>query len=95
MPIYNASGDFLGTLKDVEFQNQTAIRLITDSDISHPFTEVGALSDAIILRKAQPYPLGQIIPHKNVLITRKILRGAVEKQSLIKLTLSLPPFSMR
>ena len=60
-------------------------------------------SDAVILRKEQAYPLGQRIPAPILplitekyepVVTRAVLRNATAKRTLVKLTLSLPPFSI-
>lgn len=97
-PVYTVEGFFLGNVKDVAFQNASAARLFTDQGQSYPFTAVSAVSDAFILRKSQTYPLGQRIParlfsQKQSVVTKSVLRGAIEKNALIKLTLSLPPFN--
>ncbi len=99
-PVYTQNGESLGRLKDVEFCNLTATRLFTEKG-SFPIRSVFAVSDAIILRKEQPFPLGQRIPapmlsdfsQKNEpVVTKSVLRKAIAKSSLIRLTLSLPPF---
>lgn len=99
-PVYTQSGDSLGQLKDVEFCNLTATRLFTEKG-SFPIRSILAVSDAVILRKEQPFPLGQRIPapmfsdfsQKNEpVVTKSVLRKAIKKNSLIRLTLSLPPF---
>ncbi|MBQ7924398.1 MAG: hypothetical protein IJ329_03735 [Clostridia bacterium] len=93
LPVYNAEGASFGFLSDVELQNYVAIRLFTDKNIRLPFSSIAALADAVILRKPQPYPLGQPIPDDSEsLVTKQVLRNAVQNQTLIKLTLSLPPF---
>ncbi len=99
-PVYTQNGESLGRLKDVEFLNLTATRLITEKG-SFPIRTLYAVSDAVILRKEQPFPLGQRIPapilsdfpQKNgPVVTKSVLRNAIAKSSLIRLTLSLPPF---
>lgn len=100
LPVFSYDGSFLGSLRDMEMQNFAAIRLITEKK-SFPITSLAACSDAVILRKEQPFPLGQRVPAPFVsdfgnksqpLVTRSLLRAAIEKKSLVKLTLSLPPF---
>lgn len=102
LPVYCENGNFYGLLRDVEMQDLCVSRLITDKGFSFPAHMLCAVSDALILKKPQPYPIGQRIPapasyeifNKNELVvTRSTLRGAIEKQSLIRLTLSLPPFA--
>ena len=91
MPIYSESGKHLGTLINVKFDQSVAIALQTESGWLN-FTRVLAIGDAIILRKEQPYPIGQ--PVQENFVTKRTLKRAVKEQSLIKLTLSLPPFSL-
>lgn len=102
LPVFSYDGAFLGSLLDIEIQNFTAIRLIT-SKKNYPITALAACSDAVILRKEQPFPLGQRVPSpfvsnvngkKEQLVTKQLLRDAIEKKSLVKLTLSLPPFNV-
>ena len=100
-PVYSNEGVFLGHVSDLEIHDLTATNLLTDQTAAYPLTAVAAFSDAVILRKEQPYPLGQRIPAPVVLdifdknepvVTKATLRKAIEKRSLIKLTLSLAPF---
>ena len=99
-PVYTQNGESLGRLKDVEFCNLTATRIFTEKG-SYPIRAVYAVADAVILKKEQPFPLGQRIPapmlcdvlQKNEpVVTRSVLKRAIAKSSLIRLTLSLPPF---
>lgn len=99
LPVYSQTGNFLGKLQDVRFEDQIATRLFTDRNAAYAFAAVGAISDALILRKLPPYPIGQRIPaplfsEKQSVVTRSVLRGAIEKNSLVRLTLSLPPFGV-
>ena len=80
-----------------------ATRLLTDRGDVFPITSVFACADAVILRKEPPYPLGQRIPapllpivsdKSEALVTKPILRAAIQKRALVKLTLSLPPFNL-
>ena len=101
LPVYSFEGGFLGEVADLEIADFIATHLVTDRQDRIPLTSVFACSDAVILRKEQPYPLGQRIPapllpiftdKSEGLITKPILRSAMEKGALVKLTLSLPPF---
>lgn len=101
-PIYSYEGDFLGKITDAEIQDGALFRLFTDQDETFPASTIFACNDAVILRKNQPYPLGQRVPapllceingKKDGFVTRPLLRTAIGKGALIKLTLSLPPFS--
>lgn len=103
LPIYTHNGDFLGYLYDVELNNHCAVRVFTDKGTFYPFSCISAVSDAIILRKTQPYPLGQRIPapiagvektKNETLVTRPVLQKAIKGKNLIKLTLSLSPFDL-
>jgi hypothetical protein len=103
LPIYSFEGGFLGILKDVSIKDFIATRLETDRGESYPITAIVSCSDAVILRKEQPYPLGQRIPapllplltdKSEAVVTKSVLRSACAKGALVKLTLSLPPFSI-
>lgn len=100
-PIYSYDGIFLGEVADLEIKDFIATRLFSSRGEIYPITTVTACSDAVILKKEQPYPLGQRIPapilpfytdKSDSVVTKPILRGAIEKGALVKLTLSLPPF---
>ncbi|MBO5240693.1 MAG: PRC-barrel domain-containing protein [Clostridia bacterium] len=101
LPVYTGEGTFLGNVTDLEMQDFIALRVETDKNERLPFSSVAACTDAILLRKKQPYPIGQRIPapilseifQKNEpLVNRATLREAIKKGALIKLTLSLAPF---
>ena len=103
LPVYSFEGGFLGTVADLECKDFIATHVITHDEERFPITSVVACSDAVILRKEPPYPLGQRIPppllssftdKSEALVTKPILRAAIRNKSLIKLTLSLPPFNM-
>ena len=103
LPVYSFEGGYLGLVEDLEMRDFIATRLFTDRGDVFPITNVFACSDAVILRKEQPYPLGQRIPapllpivtdKSEALVTKPVLRTAISKCALIKLTLSLPPFNL-
>ena len=103
LPIYADNGTFIGNLCDVQMENFQATHLLTNTGNSIPVCNVSAVSDAILLKKQQPYPIGQRIPAPSVskfldkeesFINRSNLRTAIKKSNLIKLTLSLPPFAV-
>ncbi len=103
LPVYSFEGGYLGVVEDLEMRDFVATRLYTDRGDVIPLTTVFACSDAVILRKEQAYPLGQRIPapllssftdKSEALVTKPVLRAAIEQSSLIKLTLSLPPFNV-
>ena len=100
-PIYSYEGTFLGSVEDAEIKDFIVTRIYSDRNESFPITSVCACSDAVILRKEQPFPLGQRVPapllplvtEKNdAVVTKPILKTAIKNKALIKLTLSLPPF---
>lgn len=102
-PVYSYEGDFLGQVTEAEIQNGTLIQLYTDQRKRIPATAIFACTDAVILRKNQPYPIGQRVPAPTLLkindksdglVTRPLLRTAISKGALIQLTLSLPPFNV-
>ena len=100
-PVYSFEGGYLGRLTDLSLRDFIATKLFTDRGESFPITSVFACSDAVILRKEQPYPLGQRIPTPHLslkgktdgVITKAVLRNAIEKGKLVNLTLALPPFA--
>ena len=102
-PVYSFEGGYLGKLSDMELRDFIVTTLFTDRGEQFPVTAVFACSDAVILRKEQPFPLGQRIPapllslvteKKDGVITKAVLRTAIEKGALIALTLALPPFDL-
>ena len=103
LPVYSFEGGFLGSVIEVDIKNFVATRVYTNQGEAFPITSIIACSDAVILRKEQAYPLGQRIPapvlplvseKPEAVVTRAVLRSAIEKGSLVKLTLSLPPFNV-
>lgn len=103
LPVYSFEGGYLGVVEDLEMRDFVATRLFTDRGDVFPVTSIFACSDAVILRKEPPYPLGQRIPapllpivtdKSEALVTKPVLRAAIQKRALVKLTLSLPPFNM-
>ena len=101
LPVYSFEGGLLGRVADLDLFDFTATTLYTDHGETFPVTSIFACSDAVILRKEQPFPLGQRIPapllslvtdKNDGVVTKQILRTAMKKGALVKLTLSLPPF---
>ena len=102
-PIYSCDGINLGNIADMEMREFAATQLITEQGESFPVSAIAACSDAVILRKEQPFPLGQRVPapflsivtnKPDAVVTKPVLRNAIAKGTLIKLTLSLPPFNV-
>lgn len=102
-PVYLNEGVFLGNLADVELISLTATRLFTDRGTTHSALSIVACSDAVILKKEQTFPIGQRVPapivskisDKNeTIVTRSLLRTAMQNGALIRLTLSLAPFGV-
>ena len=101
LPVYSHDGTFLGSLTDGDIENFTLVRLYTDRSNAFSPSSIAVCRDAIFLRKEQPYPLGQRVPSpllsqlntEDRSVTKSLLRRALQRGKLIKLTLSLPPFS--
>ncbi len=102
-PIYAFDGIYLGQVEDLVMEGFVATQLLSSKKILYPVNAITACFDAVILKKEQPYPLGQRIPapllplvtdKNSSVVTKPILRTAIQKSSLIKLTLSLPPFTL-
>ena len=103
IPIYAYDGTFLGNVVDLEMTEFVATVLYTDGNEDFPASAIAACADAVLLKKEQPYPLGQRIPapflplftdKADGVVSKPLLRSAIRKNTLIKLTLSLPPFSL-
>ena len=103
LPVYSFEGGYLGVVTDLDLNDFVATKLYTDRGDVLPLTSVFACSDAVILRKEQAYPLGQRIPATLLpivtdktegVVTKPVLRTALSKGALVKLTLSLPPFNL-
>lgn len=104
LPVFSQDGVYLGKLTNVQFEGFIATKLFTDQNDFYPISSVIACSDAVILRKNVPFPLGQSVPapvlskingKKDGLVTKPLLRAAIQKGALVALTLSLPPFSLQ
>ena len=99
LPIYSQEGGFLGSLADGQLQDGKLSFLITDRNESFSSVAITACNDAILLRKL-PYPLGVKIPtalakeKTDTIVTKSVLRAEIASGSLVKFTLSLPPFEM-
>lgn len=103
LPVYSFEGGYLGSVTDLDIQDFVATKLHTDRGECYPIHSIFACSDAVILRKEQPFPLGQRIPapflpmltaKSDGVITKPILRTFADKGALIELTLALPPFQL-
>lgn len=101
LPVYSFEGGYLGVVTDLDVRDFVATTLYTDRGEAFPITSVFACSDAVILRKEQPFPLGQRVPapmlplvttKADSVVTKAVLRTAITQGALVKLTLSLPPF---
>ena len=66
LPVYSFEGEHLGALQELSLQSFVATTLFTDKNISFPVSAILACSDAVLLKKEQPYPLGQRIPALSV-----------------------------
>ena len=103
LPVYAYDGAFIGEVEDVEIEEFVASTLFTSGGEGYPVNAISACSDAVLLKKELPFPLGQRIPAPVLsrltgktegLVTRPLLRAAIQKNALVKLTLSLPPFDL-
>ena len=104
LPVFTADGAFLGALSDLELLSSndvfTAGTLFTDKNGAYPSASISACADALLLRKTPTYPIGQrihtpVVLPSSPLVTKGVLRKSIKNNALIKLTLSLPPFSIR
>lgn len=105
LPVFTELGHLKGVVTDLqctlmENGNFIATTLFVDGN-PLPIKSVTAINDAVILRKQKRYPLGQRIPvgqvypkAKQNFVTKSVLQTAIKNSSLIKFTLSLPPFNV-
>lgn len=101
-PVYDVDGVFLGELKDADIDGYRVTAISTSLGLRFPSLLLSTCSDAILLKKELPYPIGQRVPapvlsaltdKTDGVVTKPLLRLAIEKGELLKLTLSLPPFN--
>ena len=102
LPVYSHDGIFLGNLTDGKIKDFVLVQLYTDKNYAFPPSSIAVCHDAIFLRKEKPYPLGQRIPSpilsqllgEKTSVTKPLLQRALRQGTLVKLTLSLPPFAL-
>ena len=102
LPVYSQNGIFLGNLSDGKIKDFVLVQLCTDKNYAFPTSSIAVCHDAIFLRKEKPYPLGQRIPSpmlsqlqgEKTSVTKPLLQRALRQGTLVKLTLSLPPFAL-
>ncbi len=102
-PAYTEEGTYLGVTLDVEIYNLTATDFFTESG-RFSATAVCAIGDAVLMKKEQPYPIGQRIPAHTLLqlslpsnvtlVSKPILKNVIKAGRLVSFTLSLPPFHL-
>lgn len=101
LPCYFEDGVYVDNLEDIRFENGVALQIYTTGGFVFPANALLACADALLLRKKQPYPLGQPIPAHTLpmlkvksspLVTKRVLKDSIAKGKLIALTLSLAPF---
>lgn len=101
-PVYTIRGDFLGFLHNAEWINGM-LTFLTVNGKPIPYASISAISDAVLVRQEPIFPIGQRIPASYVnktpsrenVVTKSVLRRSLAECSLIRLTLSLPPFNVR
>lgn len=106
LPVFTAEGVAVGQVADLSITEgqdgeYRAEFMVLDGGKTIAADEIAVYADAVLLKKSRPYPLGQRIPapilslfsDKNQpFVSKAALRRAVERNDLIKFTLSLPPF---
>ena len=102
-PVYDVGGVFFGELTDVEMSDYRVKTLCTSLGFRFSALLISTCFDAVLLKKELPYPIGQPVPapvlfalnrKTDGVVTKPLLRLAMEKGELLKLTLSLPPFHL-
>lgn len=100
-PVYDETGEYLGIVVDLEIENGVATALITDTGSVYSAYSLTAVSDAVLLKRRLSFPLGEKTPaffkrQTGVpVLSKALLKHAIEKGELIRLTLALPLFSER
>ena len=100
-PVYEETGKYLGIAVDLEIQNSFAVSLTTDTGAVYSAYCITAVSDAILLKRRLVFPLGEKIPQelytqtKSPVVSKGVLKQAIDDGQLIRLTLSLPLFSKK
>ena len=105
LPVYDEKGGFLGVATDAVVERNSLTYLLLNNKKRVPAYEISSFKDAVILKKAPPYPLSRRIPayavplleenlQKEKFASKRALLSAAKKGNLIKFTLSLPPFSL-
>ncbi|MBR2903122.1 MAG: hypothetical protein IKC37_00585 [Clostridia bacterium] len=102
LPVYDDEGRKIGAAQDMDTENLVAVELILQDDRRIPVSLMGPCHDAILIKKAPPFPLSLRIPShakkwlhegeaKEKFVTRRTLSSAAKKGNLIKFTLALLP----
>ena len=86
-PVYLQEGVFLGLVEDLAIENWKITKIILENERYSSLCMV-ALGDALFLKKAPPFPIGSITK-TGELVTRTLLKKAIEEGCLISLTTSL------
>lgn len=103
-PVFTTGGTYCGKLTDALIKNG-ALRLLYADGKPYSADALYAANDALLLRLAEPFPLGQPLPEKfrneksgdvpvrfSGQITRSVLRHFIRVGKLIDFTTSLPLF---
>ena len=94
-PVFDERGGYLGETFDLELDGVTVVRLILKNGEAIPASRVSAFLDAVLVKPAPVFPLGEFLSEnvaneaQGTLVTRGVLRRAIERDSLITLTRSL------
>ena len=95
LPVYLETGEFLGTLVDLEMENFVVLSLITNDEKRHRATSVSGVRDAVIMKKPPLFPLGERLPepfasfYDEPVVTRPVLKKVVERGELVPTTSAL------
>lgn len=103
-PVYSVGGTYYGKLTDALIKNGVLTLLYVDSK-AYSAANLYAAGDAILLRPAHAYPLGQPMPRESSVsaenarairfrgnVTRSALKYFLREGKLIRFTTSLPLF---
>lgn len=100
-PVYSEDGIYLGDTSDLDMEDFTAMKLVTNTGKTYTAAAIAASGDAVILRKEPLFPVGSRVPERvpagegeiaaGTIVTRGVLKRAISAGSLIALTRSVLP----
>lgn len=91
-PVFDERGGYIGETDDLEAEGFVVTRLLLKNGDRLPASRITAFSDAVLVKPSPVFPLGEFLPNdvggekRGTLVTRGVLRRAIERNSLVALT---------